>query len=84
MRITHDMSQKYTVQTQISTRRPRKGDRVKLRDCSLIARGIIVDEITEDYVRVQWDDLPAPATYRRSGLERDADTVACATVAESP
>jgi len=46
---------------------------VKLRDCSLTARGIIVDDLTDDYVRVQWDDLPAPATYRRSGLERDAE-----------
>jgi hypothetical protein len=56
-----------------SSLRPRSGDRVKLRDCSMIARGTIVDELTEEFVRVQWDDVPTPAMHRREALERDAE-----------
>lgn len=52
-------------------RTPCKGDRVKLRDCAITTSGIVVDEFSTDYVSVQWDDLPAPATYRRSSLELD-------------
>jgi len=46
----------------------RKGDRVKLNLCSLTPQGTIVDEYGDDYVSVQWDDLPSPATYNRSSL----------------
>ena len=45
-----------------SQRPLRKGDRVKLYLCSLTPKGIIVDEYSDDYVSVQWDDLPTPAT----------------------
>ncbi len=46
----------------------RKGDRVKLTLCSLTPEGIIVDEYSDDYVSVQWDDLHSPATYSRRSL----------------
>jgi hypothetical protein len=46
----------------------RKGDRVRLNLCSLTPEGIIVDEYSDDYVSVQWDDLPTPVTYRRRSL----------------
>lgn len=52
-------------------RPPCKGDRVRLRDCSITTTGVVVDEFSMDYVSVQWDDLPAPATYRRASLEVD-------------
>ena len=48
----------------------RKGDRVKLNLCSLTPQGTIVDEYSDDYVSVQWDDLPSPATYSRRSLVR--------------
>ena len=51
-----------------SQRPLRKGDRVKLELCSLAPEGLIVDEYGDDYVSVQWDDLPSPATYSRRGL----------------
>lgn len=46
----------------------RKGDRVKLHLCSFTPKGIIVDEYSDEYVSVQWDDLPTPATYSRRCL----------------
>jgi hypothetical protein len=46
----------------------RIGDRVRLHLCSLTPEGLIVDEFSEDYVSVQWDDLPSPATYSRRSL----------------
>jgi hypothetical protein len=46
----------------------RKGDRVKLNLCSLTPEGTIIDEYSDDYVSVQWDDLPSPATYSRRSL----------------
>ena len=49
-------------------RRLRKGDRVKLTLCSLTPEGTIVDEYSDDYVSVQWDDLLSPATYSRRSL----------------
>jgi hypothetical protein len=52
----------------MSQRPLRKGDRVKLNLCSLTPEGTIVDEYSADYVSVQWDDLPAPATYSRRSL----------------
>ena len=51
-----------------SQRPLRKGDRVKLNLCSLTPEGTIVDEYSDDYVSVQWDDLPSPATYSRRSL----------------
>jgi hypothetical protein len=51
-----------------SQRPLRKGDRVKLNSCSLTPEGTIVDEYSDDYVGVQWDDLPSPATYSRRSL----------------
>lgn len=51
-----------------SLRPLRKGDRVKLTLCSLTPVGTIVDEYSDDYVSVQWDDLPSPATYGRGSL----------------
>ena len=45
-----------------------RGDRVKLRLCSLTPEGTIVDEYSDDYVSVQWDDLASPATYSRRSL----------------
>jgi hypothetical protein len=51
----------------------RKGDRVKLHLCALTPEGIIVDEYSADYVSVQWDDLPRPATYSRRSLVLVAD-----------
>lgn len=51
------------------TQRPlRKGDRVKLHLCSFTPEGIVVDEYSNEYVSVQWDDLPTPATYSRRSL----------------
>ena len=47
----------------------RKGDRVRLNLCSLSPEGTIVDEYSDDYVSVQWDDLPSPATYSRRSLD---------------
>jgi hypothetical protein len=56
------------------TQRPlRKGDRVKLHLCSFTPKGIVVDEYSDDYVSVQWDDLPTPATYSRRSLVRVDD-----------
>lgn len=46
----------------------RKGDRVKLHLCSFTPKGIIVDEYSDEYVSVQWEDLPTPATYSRRSL----------------
>jgi len=51
---------------------PCKGDRVRLRDCAVTVRGTVVDEYSAEYVSVKWDDLPAPATYRRASLIREA------------
>lgn len=45
-----------------------KGDRVRLNLCSFTPEGTIVDEYGDDYVSVQWDDLPSPATYSRRSL----------------
>src|SRR5579883_3363820 len=50
------------------TRPLRKGDRVRLHACHLTPEGVIVDEYSEDYVSVQWDDLPSPTTYSRRSL----------------
>ena len=47
-----------------------KGDRVKFNSCSLTPEGTVVDEYSADYVSVQWDDLPSPATYNRRSLVR--------------
>lgn len=59
-----------------SQRPLRKGDRVKLNLCSLTPEGTVVDEYGDDYVGVQWDDLPSPATYsRRSLILLDAESV---------
>ena len=67
---THRMNEEY--EKSVSTRaRPGKGDRVKLKGCSVLPTGVIVDEVSQDYVSVKWDDLPRPATYRRSGVELD-------------
>lgn len=49
-------------------KRPHKGDRVKLHLCSMTPEGVIVDEYSDEYVSVQWDDLPSPATYKRRSL----------------
>jgi hypothetical protein len=46
----------------------RRGDRVKLHLCSFTPEGVIIDEYSDDYVSVQWDDLPSPATYSRRSL----------------
>lgn len=51
-----------------SQRPLRKGDRVILNLCSFTPEGTIVDEYGDDYVSVQWDDLPSPATYSRRSL----------------
>ena len=59
--------QRYVVLSE-NERALRKGDRVKLHLCSLTPEGIIVDEYSDDYVSVQWDDLPTPATYSRRSL----------------
>ena len=53
-----------------SQRPLRKGDRVRLSLCSLTPEGTVVDEYSDDYVSVQWDDLPSPATYSRRSLVR--------------
>lgn len=59
-----------------SQRPLRKGDRVKLHLCCFTPKGIIVDEYSDDYVSVQWDDLPTPATYgRRSLVLIEADSL---------
>ena len=52
-----------------SQRRLRRGDRVRLSLCSLTPEGTVVDEFGDDYVSVQWDDLPSPATYCRRSLD---------------
>lgn len=51
-----------------SQRPLRKGDRVRLNLCSFTPEGTVVDEYSDDYVSVQWDDLPSPATYSRRSL----------------
>jgi len=51
---------------------PQVGDRVKFRECSVQASGIIIDEFGEDYVRVQWNDFPTSTTHRRRALQIDS------------
>lgn len=51
---------------------PGVGDRVRFRRCAVMVRGVIVERLTEDYVRVQWTDWAVPTTHRRQSLEIDA------------
>ena len=50
---------------------PKIGDRVRFRECSVAASGVIVDEFGDDYVRVQWTDVPTSTTHRRRALQID-------------
>jgi hypothetical protein len=47
------------------------GDRVRFNACSMHATGVIIDELTADYVLVLWSELSVPLTHRRSNLEAD-------------
>ena len=47
---------------------PKIGDRVRFRECSFQVSGIIVDEFTDDYVRVQWSDIATSTTHHRGAL----------------
>jgi hypothetical protein len=46
-------------------------DRVRFRDAHVQASGVIVDELTESYVRVQWAGVAVPTTHRREDLQID-------------
>jgi hypothetical protein len=45
------------------------GDHVKFRDSAIAARGLIISEITHDYVEVQWQDIEMKTTHLRASLE---------------
>ncbi len=47
------------------------GDHVKFRDSSIKAGGVIVSEVTQEYVAVLWDDIELTTTHRRASLELD-------------
>jgi hypothetical protein len=49
----------------------RVGDRVRYVESFMPIYGIVVDELTEHFVKVKWDDSPAPSLHRRSILEPD-------------
>ncbi|MGA7537725.1 MAG: hypothetical protein WBW93_03045 [Steroidobacteraceae bacterium] len=51
---------------------------MKLHLCSFTPEGVIIDEYSDDYVSVQWDDLPSPATYSRRSLVLIDDGAAAA------
>ncbi len=51
---------------------PRVGDYVRFRRCAVRARGMIIERLSDDYVRVQWTDWAVPTTHRRQSLEIDA------------
>ena len=47
------------------------GDRVRFRDSYVGARGVIIEQLTRDYVRVRWDGVAAPVLHRRQDLQLD-------------
>jgi len=49
----------------------RVGDRVRYAESFMPFYGIVVDELTEHFVKVKWDDSPEPSLHRRSSLEPD-------------
>ena len=46
----------------------RVGDRVRYAESFMPFYGIVVDELTEHFVKVKWDDSPEPSLHRRSRL----------------
>jgi hypothetical protein len=42
---------------------------VRFRDSCILAVGVVVDELTRDYVRVQWDGVEQATIHERGGLE---------------
>ena len=46
-------------------------DRVELRDSTIYANGVIIDDLGPDYVRVKWDNAGGTTTHRRHSLELD-------------
>ena len=59
---------------------PQIGDRVRFRECNLRASGVIVEDLTDDYVKVQWSDWMVPTTHRRHSLELDDTQMADAAL----
>ncbi len=53
------------------TRLPGLGDRVRFREASVPVSGVIVDELTESYVLVEWDGVATPTPHRREDLQVD-------------
>ena len=45
------------------------GDRVRFRDSAIGAIGVIVEQITEHHVRVQWDGITHTTVHHRTSLE---------------
>jgi hypothetical protein len=43
---------------------------VRFHDSCIAAVGVIVDELTRDYVRVRWDGIEQATIHERGGLER--------------
>jgi hypothetical protein len=47
------------------------GDHVKFRDSSIMAGGVIVSTMMQDYVAVLWDDMHLTTAHRRGTLALD-------------
>jgi len=48
------------------------GETVEYNGYRAGARGIIVDRVSDDYLRVLWTDTPVPTTHRSHSLKRVA------------
>ena len=46
-------------------------DHVKFRDGSIMAGGVIVSKMMQDYVAVLWDDMHLTTVHRRGSLALD-------------
>jgi len=46
----------------------RIGDRVRFAECFMPLCGVIVDELSELFVLVKWDDVAEPMAHWRSSL----------------
>jgi hypothetical protein len=45
------------------------GDHVTFSDSTVVAVGIVVEELEPDYLLVKWSDWPVPTTHGRHALE---------------
>jgi hypothetical protein len=60
----------------VSARRPTLGDRVRFRGAYVRASGVIIEELTEGHVRVQWDEVATPSIHRRADLQVEVPAAA--------